>query len=129
MGSSNIELTLPDAALNYLEWLIDGGKGKRAKAAELGVSYEQLRRWEADPRFSEERERRLAGGAAMSPEHVQKLASKMFEEGLKGDVQASKLFLDLTKLVNPTSLAVVDRGLPELSNAELQVLWDEGRVP
>lgn len=120
----------PPAADAYLTWLLNPKRSgtKRAFAKSQGVSYEQLLRWDRTEWFKRAKNERL-GDMSMGAEHIQKLAAKMLEVGLAGDVQATKQYVALVAMVNPSALQVTDRGLPDLSDEELEELWAEGRVP
>jgi len=123
----NGEWIIPDAQRKYLEWLTDPDrKGTKTAWAEANdVDIATVRRWQRDPKFRQELDRRLLD-LNIRPDRVQEVIESMHRSAVLGDVRAAETYLKYIGRFQPTTRVIVeDKQVSQLTDAELAALLQD----
>jgi hypothetical protein len=127
------ENMLDDREEAYLAWLCTAPalrepRSKEKYAVHAGVNVTTLRRWEKKDVFLKAWKANV-DDLVGSPERTQTLLDKMYSLALEGDMQAAKLYVQVTgQMAPPTATVKVERTHAELSDAELDQLIADAAV-
>ncbi len=121
------EAVLSQKQIEYLEWLCTAPSErtpstKTALATQLEVNRKTLLRWESNPVFRLEWEKRVSAIQG-SPERTQRLLDTLYQSAINGDTKSAQLYLQATNRMAPPTVEVKnDRKTADLSDEELDGL-------
>jgi len=128
MGYTNVK-TLSPIALAYLEWWASPDSPEKLSQAKWceqnGVLARTAREWRKSPAWDEALTK-LYHEVNVSADKIQRVVDAMHERAALGDVKAAQLYLQYVERLKPTHVVVETRSVQEMSDAELQLAWDEG---
>jgi transcriptional regulator with XRE-family HTH domain len=125
-SAPEVDVVLSASQDAYLQWLCDplrkGGKQDQADA--LGVNRSTITRWENNGAFRKawtERVQELGG----SPDRLATAYDALYEQGLAGNTNAMKLWLQATGNLRTETEAPRVKSVRDLSDEELDALLAE----
>jgi hypothetical protein len=113
--------SMPQKAWDHIEWIADPntvGQSEERWCKDSGVGYSTMVQWKRKPIWRRELERRCAE-LNVSPQRLQSIVNALYGNALRGDVRSAELYMRYVDRLTPQKVVLVDRGVAELSDAEL----------
>ena len=111
---------LPPKSVEFMEWLLDpnrvGSEAQWCKDNDRSVSSKE--RWKKNIHWRKEFERRAAE-LNVSPMKIQQVVEALHQNAARGDVRSAELYLRYADRLKPQQVVLVDRGVADLSDEEL----------
>ena len=121
--------------VRLMEWLTTAPSlrvppSKAKLAIELGVDERTLRGWQKQPMFREDWEAQATEVLQNNTERTQAILNELYiaatHPGSKNQVQAARLYLEVTDAIKPKPIEIKVTKPTELSDAELDALLAQG---
>lgn len=114
---------MPEQQAEYLDWLMDAEPDrtvddKKYWAAQHGVAYNTVQKWQRDARFREQHRRRVAEQAT-DPQLLQRITKTLAEAGARGDTKSATEYMKYLERISPSERVDRDVELMGLTDSEL----------